>query len=252
MPESQQDVFLNKIIEISKKPIIRKFSKGTGMSEHHWLEERILIKKGTVEQEYKLKLFQHYINTIRFRTWFAEICLQKIREECDNRFLSPEDIVEAHKKQENDPVNADFVIQVEYFLFAVKSILDVMARIVRDFEGFTKLDGGRLQIVEVGNRLPDGTTLKSAITSNLEWINELTDIRKTITHITIARFSSSIIAKPQEKTVEYNRRVLEITKDDLSQKKKKLPDDFNDIFDKLRGFSEQFFTYLNEFEIKGA
>lgn len=252
MVKSEHDIFIEKILAVSQKPIRKNLSKLEGNGEHHWIEDYILFKRGANEKEYPLKLLQHYINTIRFRTFFAEVCLQRIREECDNKLINPEDFAEISKKQENDPVNVDFVIQVEYFLFALKSILDVMARLVRDIEGFNNIGGGRLHILEIRDHLPAGENFRNVIHSNADWIDELTDIRKTITHITVARFSSNLKIKPLDKTVEYNRRVLEITKDDLSQKKKKLPEEFDELFKRITNFSEHFYAYLNQFQLKGS
>jgi len=216
-------------------------------------KEYIEIIKKNGKQKIPYNKFMGYLNTIGHRFMLSMHCKEEISKHCKNvENLSHKEIkaiVEKHNEKIN--IKPETQIQIEYFIFAIKSCLDIVAQVINlCYE--LKIDEYEVNIKSIKNNIKNLEENKGLFTLLMEdidgWISDLKEIRNMMTHHDLLGTSSVLIEDFKEKRNEYNGLVLKIPEKIKDKVNGKLPDYFEGLLDNTHKLLKVFYSEINTLE----
>ncbi|MBS3073419.1 hypothetical protein J4465_01310 [Candidatus Pacearchaeota archaeon] len=228
--------------------VIEKLSSD-GKSKRSALVGYVNFKKRNKRVLQNLEIFKSYIYTINLRSMASWRCLNKLKKDCEIKsFKLPE------KKgicEREYPYSIDFLIGVEYFIFSVKSCLDIIAHIVTNLYelNIQKREVNILKIItELKNQERHDNFAKILI-GNEKWIADFNKIRVNMTHHSIIRIKSKTEYDVPNKRGIFCKRNIHVKIDEFEIIEKKLPLYFDEISKNKDELIKEFYKWLDGFTI---
>lgn len=195
--------------------------------------------------------FINYFETMENRYLINKyVILPKLREVCISKKLSAAEIREFWDgKKDQFEMTHETIIFAEYFVFSVKSCLDIMSQILNKVYNLgvkeTKTDIMNIfeKMVQIA---PDDPMTKCLQKHMIEWIQEFNTLRKKMTHHQIINFSQNTNYNPETKSGEYRSHSISVTIDEFSKLQKNLPEYFEDISKSFDELAKDFYTNLKK------
>ena len=236
----EQEVFLNKLKNLSRKVKIEGWGN-KGVSEYRRIE--YITFAGKEINENKLT---NYFNVLENRYRLALYCLEEIRKGCENITDNETKISEFKNKAKSNSINPEFVIKVEYFIFAIMSCLDTISHIINIIYGFgIKERNTSFENVYQKLKLKRDSFSRCVLKERKEWINDFREIRNRMTHHQIISFSSQLSHELEAKQVKYTKHCISVIDKNSDEELKPLPKYFEDVIKNYNGFKHEFYKKLN-------
>lgn len=238
--KTSQEKLFNQILRLTPIIEIEKTEKGTTTSMNR--KEYILIN-GSKINFYNLKA---HLDTIQKRNYLNNFCLYEISKDCDNKQLFSKEEKQSLEKEKNN-YTPSLIIQGEYFLFSIKTILDTIFKMVKYiFPNQNHKGVGEIETWE------EGETMNDLISDNLDWFIKFNDLRNRLTHDAIATFSTNFNHDCRKDILTYSKRNLSIRKkNEQISEDFQLPDYFEESFSKTNKIINNFYELLLKQKIEG-
>lgn len=192
-----------------------------------------------------------YLETVENRLNLAKFCLREISEVSESFEVEQSEVVSLEELQEYRPdgdIQPEFVIRVEYFIFATRSLLDTLAQIINLGYGFG-LDSEDVNIFCMRDKLQRqdidlGDEIDQLFSNELENFNSL---RNRMTHhYMFNQISSNSHPLNDEDSYEIHTRAFEVDFSEGNSERFILPDYFEEVYDAIYELVDEAFSYLNK------